>query len=371
MKITSVEPFLLHVPVTGGGIADSTHVVSFWGMPGCRIKTDAGHVGFGYTGTHADVALDRLITSCISNVYGPLLVDEDPRQVLSLNRKLLRHPPAHWVGRGGITQMALSAVDLALWDLKAKASDQPLWLLLGGDPGKKVEAYNTDCGWLDRSEKKLVDECKRMIEQEGFSAVKMKVGKPDPREDLKRVEKVREAIGPEAKLMVDANAKWNLPAAIQYGSRFKDFDVTWFEEPLWHDDVQGHAELAKKLETPLALGELLYHLDSFREFVSAGAVHYLQPDATRCGGITSLLEVADLGLSFNLPVSPHHGDMMQAQIHAVLAHAACSQLEYIPWTLECFEEPVSVREGFYEVPESPGAGTSIKDDAFQKFGVEL
>ena len=84
-----------------------------------------------------------------------------------------------------------------------------------------------------------------------------------------------------------------------------------------------------------------------------------------------MLEVADLGRSFNLPVSPHHGDMMQAQIHAVLAHTACSQLEYIPWTLECFEEPVSVREGFYEVPESPGAGTSIKDDAFQKFGVEL
>ena len=267
--------------------------------------------------------------------------------------------------------MALSAVDIALWDLKAKASDEPLWHLLGGSAGKSVEAYNTDCGWLNLSNEKLVDGCRYMIEEEGFAAVKMKVGKPDPKEDLDRVEAVRSAIGSKPRLMVDANAKWNLPMAIQYGSRFADFDVTWFEEPLWHDDVRGHACLAKAIDTPIALGELLYNRDQFREFITAEGVHYLQPDASRCGGITGLWEIADLGLAHNIPVSPHHGDMMQAQLHAVIAHSGCDQLEFIPWTLHCFEEPVCVKDGRYRVPEQPGAGTTITPDSFEKYGLSL
>ena len=371
MKITAVEPFLLHVPVTGGSIADSTHVVTHWGMPGCRILTDSGLEGFGYTGTHAHLASDKLLTSCITDVFGPLLIGGDPREAEALHGKLSSDPPTHWVGRAGITQMALSALDLALWDLKAKASSEPLWHLLGGTPDKKVEAYNTDCGWLDRPRDKLVEDCRRMIEEEGFSAVKMKVGKPDPKEDLLRVEAVRQGIGSEARLMVDANAKWDLPTALERGSRFADFDVAWLEEPLWHDDVTGHARLAEAIATPLALGELLYNLDHFREFVLAGAVHYLQPDASRCGGITGLLKVADLGQEHDLPVSPHHGDMMQAQLHAVIAHPACNQLEFIPWTLHCFEEPVSVCEGFYQMPENPGAGTTLTSEAIQKYGVSL
>lgn len=340
-------------------------------MPGCRIFTDAGQVGYGYTGTHASIGLDNLLTSCITDVYQPLLLGEDPREVETLHNKLLRDPPTHWVGRGGITQMALSAVDLALWDLKAKANNEPLWHLLGGNAQERVEAYNTDCGWLDRSQDKLVEDCRRMIEENGFSAVKMKIGKPNPKEDLDRIEAVRNGIGSKPRLMVDANAKWDLPLALEYGPRLSDFDLTWFEEPLWHDDVAAHAQLAESIETPLALGELLYTIDQFREFVLADAVHYLQPDASRCGGITGLWEVANLGESRNLPVSPHHGDMMQAQIHAVIAHSACRQLEYIPWALHCFKEPVSVSEGFYKIPEEPGAGTTLTSEAMEKYAVSV
>tara|TARA_Y100001934_G_scaffold279500_2_gene383480 strand:- start:5716 stop:6738 length:1023 start_codon:yes stop_codon:yes gene_type:complete len=340
-------------------------------MPGCRILTDSGIEGFGYTGTHARLASDKLLTSCIGEVFGPLLIGEDPRKPDALYKKLSSDPPTHWIGRAGVTQMALSAVDLALWDIKAKDARVPLWQLLGGNPANKIEAYNTDCGWLDRPLDKLVDDCRKMIEEEGFSAVKMKVGKADPQEDFKRVEAVRKGIGAEARLMVDANAKWDLPVALEWCHRFVNFDVTWLEEPLWHDDVQGHASLAEAIETPLALGESLYSVDHFKEFVLAKALHYLQPDASRCGGITGLLQVADLGLEHGLPVSPHHGDMMQAQIHAVISHPACNQLEYIPWTLHCFEEPVSVRDGIYQIPQSPGAGTTLKSDAMEAHGIRL
>ena len=184
MKITAIETFIMHVPVSQNLIGDSTHTITHWGMPGVRIMTDAGLVGYGYTGTHADLPTDKLITAIIADVFGPMLIGSDPTQVRHLHRKLERSSVNIWVGRGGLTQMALSAIDIALWDLKAKAAGQPLWQVFGGSSDVRVEAYNTDCGWLVRDVQQLVDECRHMIEVEGFTAIKMKVGKPDPKEDL-------------------------------------------------------------------------------------------------------------------------------------------------------------------------------------------
>ncbi|CAK7009574.1 MULTISPECIES: mandelate racemase/muconate lactonizing enzyme family protein [Providencia] len=370
MKIKEISTFIMHVPVTNDLIGDSTHSITHWGMPGVMIKTECGLVGYGHTGTHADITTDRLITTIIEDVFGPMLLGEDPTEVRYLHRKLTRSSTNIWVGRGGLMQMAISAIDIALWDLKAKAADQPLWQLFGGSKHNKVNAYNTDCGWLVRSQDDLVDDCKKMIFEEGFKAIKMKIGKPDPREDLQRIEAVRHAIGDDIDLMVDANGKWDISIAKQYGHRLNDFNIKWFEEPLWHDDVASHKQLAAYMDTPIALGELLYHNDSFKEFVLAGAVDYLQPDATRCGGLTAVWEIADLGMAFNLPVTPHHGDMMQAQLHLVMAHPACSLLEFIPWTLDCFVDPVEVIDGVYTTPTAPGAGTTLKPEALAKFNVK-
>lgn len=370
MRITALKTFILHVPVSKSVIGDSTHTVTHWGMPGVMIETDTGLIGTGYTGTHAEIASDRLITGAIAEVFGPMLIGEDPREVLHLHRKLAKSSTNIWLGRGGLLQMALSAIDIALWDLKAKDAQQPLWQLMGGSANDKVAAYNTDCGWLVRPLDELVDDCKAMIFDEGFGAIKMKIGKPDPKEDFRRIEAVRNAIGPEPKLMVDANGKWDLATAKQFGPRLADYDITWFEEPLWHEDVAGHKVLAQRIDTPIALGELLYDFDAFKEFVLAGAVDYLQPDATRCGGLTAVWQIADLGHAFHLPVTPHHGDMMQAQLHLVMAHPACSLLEYIPWTLDCFVDPVAVRDGFYLLPTAPGAGTTLRQDMLERFNVK-
>lgn len=369
MKITTLTPFILHVPVTKSVIGDSVHKITHWGMPGVMIGTDEGVVGYGYGGTHADLVTDRLITTLITDVFGPMLLGEDPCSVQHLHRKLLRSSTNIWVGRGGLLQLALSAIDIALWDIKAKAAKQPLWRVLGGSPADKVAAYNTDCGWLVRSTPELVDDCKKMVFEKNFGAIKMKIGKTDPREDIHRIEAVRKAIGDDKRLMVDANGKWDIATAKQFAPLLADYDITWFEEPLWHEDVAAHKLLAQRINTPIALGELLYTFDQFREFVQAGAVDYLQPDATRCGGLTAVWQIADLGLAFNLPVTPHHGDMMQAQLHLVMAHPACSLLEYIPWALDCFVDPVVVRDGFYEAPTAPGAGTTLRTEALERFNV--
>lgn len=221
IRITEVEPFLLHVPVTGAHIADSMHRVTHWGVCGVVLHTDAGLRGYGYTGTHAHRECDQLITDCIARVYSPLLRGESIHDVQRLWQKLYRFP-AKWVGRAGITQLALAAVDIAIWDLKAKACGLPLWRLLGGAKPDGIQAYNTDGGWLSLTKQQLVDNCRRNVEEEGFRGFKMKVGSPNTRHDVERVEAVRRAIGQDIRLMVDANGCYDLPTAIALGSHLED-----------------------------------------------------------------------------------------------------------------------------------------------------
>jgi len=368
MQITRLETFILHVPVTNQQIADSTHHVTHWGAVGAILRTDSGLTGYGHTGTHGHLASDRLIRDCISGTFAPLLVGEDPRDVGRLWRKLYHAPSIRWVGRAGITQMALSAIEIALWDLKAKAADMPLWKLLGGDGGKRLEAYNTDGGWLNWSRRRLID-CARASVDEGFRGVKLKIGSDHPRDDLDRVAAVREAVGPSVKLMVDANGRWDLPTATRVGRWLEEYDVYWFEEPMWFDDVGSHAALARSIQTPIALGEQQYSLDALRGFVEAGGVHYVQPDPTRIGGVGPWIQAADLALAYRLPVVGHAGDMMQVNQHLSLAHPACEMLEYIPWLRPCFEEPATHEGGFMRLPQMPGASTTLRTDAIEKFAV--
>ncbi|MGB0082375.1 MAG: mandelate racemase/muconate lactonizing enzyme family protein [Terracidiphilus sp.] len=366
MKITRLELFILHAPVTRGGIADSTHALTHWGAPGVAIHTDAGLIGYGFSGTHAHLATDRLITDCIVNSYGPLLIGQEigqeigiaPHEIAALWQKLHKYPPIYWVGRAGITHLALGAIDIALWDLKAKHAGVPLWKLLGGSAAKKVQAYNTDGGWLNWPLETVVSDCKRLVEEEGYRAVKLKVGSSNPDEDLQRVEAVRRALGPEIQIMTDANGRWTLPQAIQTAGRLVDFDVAWIEEPIYFDDVQGHRRLAEAIRTPIALGEQIYTAAHFREFIHAGAVHYVQPDVVRLAGITEFLEVADLAHRANLPVAPHVGDMAQVHQHLCFAHPACNLLEYIPWLRDWMEHPAVIHDGYYLAPDTPGAGTT-------------
>jgi len=356
MHITRLEPIILHAPVTRGGIADSTHRITHWGAPGVAIYTDTEHVGYGFSGTHAHLPTDRLIVDCAVHSFGPLLLGEDPREVRALWEKLYRHSPIHWVGRAGITHLALGAIDLALWDLKAKAAGQPLWKLLGGSARKKVEAYNTDGGWLNWPIETLVSDCRRLIEVDGYRAVKLKIGGPNPNEDLRRVEAVRRALGPDIRIMTDANGRWSLPQAIQTAGRLADFDIGWIEEPIAFDDVAGHRRLAESIRTPIALGEQLYLAAQFRDFIHAGAVHYVQPDIVRLAGVTEWWQVADLAHSYNLPVVPHVGDMCQVHQHLCFAHPACALLEYIPWLRGWMLHPAKIEAGHFVAPEAPGAG---------------
>ena len=368
MKITGLDTFVLHVPVTGGGVADALHTLTHWGVPGVVIHTDAGIDGYGYLGTHADLASDRIICRFIEDCYAPLLIGEDPREVQALWQKLFRHPPLQWIGRAGISHLALGAVDIALWDIKAKAAGEPLWQLLGGRADKTILAYNTDGGWLNASDEALVTDARQSLER-GFRAIKIKVGHDNPATDLRRLEKVRDTVGPDIRIMTDANGRWDLPTATRFGLGARDLDLTWFEEPMWYDDVEGHRRLAEKIPVPVALGEQLYVAEHFAQFVARDAVHYLQPDVTRLAGITEFWRVAELGHAHRLPVVGHAGDMMHVHAHLAFAHPATTLLEYIPWLLPIFAEPVALKDGHALAPREPGAGSTVTEKAMKEYRV--
>jgi L-alanine-DL-glutamate epimerase-like enolase superfamily enzyme len=371
VKIKTIEPFILHLPLTSDSISDSTHSITHWGVVGTAITTEDGLTGYGFTGTHAHLASDRLITACIRDCYGPLLVGEDASDISRLWTKLARHPSLQWVGRAGITQLALAAVDVALWDLKSKKAGVPLWQYLGGARTDRLEAYNTDIGWLSFSEADLISGAAGAVEEEGFTRIKLKVGHEDPNADIRRLAAVRKRLGPHVRIAIDGNGKWDLPTCQRFCERARDLDLYWFEEPLWYDDVGSHAVLARSTSIPIALGEQLYTVDAFRAFIDARAVAYVQPDVTRLGGITEYIQVADLALANRLPVVPHAGEMSQVHVHLSYWHPASTILEYIPWIKDHFEEPANVRDGVYLRPQQPGASTTPLAASFERYGKSL
>jgi L-alanine-DL-glutamate epimerase-like enolase superfamily enzyme len=247
----------------------------------------------------------------------------------------------------------------------------PLWAALGGATKEKLMAYNTDIGWLSIPDNKLVEGARRVIEQDGFKGIKIKVGSANPHVDVKRLEKVRSAVGADIMVAIDGNGKWDLPTCVKFCREVDQYNIFWFEEPMWYDDVRGHAELKKQTTIPIALGEQLYHSDAFQSFIDADAVHYVQPDITRLGGVSEFLTVADAALSRRLPVAAHVGDMGQVHVHLAYHHAACAVLEYIPWIKDAFQEPIVVKDGNYVKPEVPGASTTPTEEAIQRYSMPV
>lgn len=373
MKITKIEPFILHVPLPGTGISDSTNSIDHWGMPGVIIHTDNGLKGYGYTGTHAFLPGDQLITEYIANIYASILLNEtieDKCSIESLWKKMHCTGPLQWIGRAGLSHLALAAVDVALWDLYAKSLELPLWRLLQNKDlnikPTKVEAYNTNAGWLNIPIDELVDGCLKSID-EGFTGIKIKVGSQQPLDDIKRIAAVRKAIGPDYKLMIDGNGKWDLKTALTFSTQLDEYNLFWFEEPLYFDDLRSHIALSEKMKTPIALGEQLYSKWHFDCFIKMGAVKFVQVDALRVAGVTEWLAVANQAYDCGLPVAPHIGDMMQLHQHLSIAHPSCNLLEYIPWTRHCFEEPATVINGEFIIPQASGAGTTLCIEALKKF----
>jgi L-alanine-DL-glutamate epimerase-like enolase superfamily enzyme len=363
--IESVETYALRVPLRKP-MADATWVRPTWTVPVVEIRTSDGLVGTGCSGVHAG---EELLCLAIMNYHAPEILGRDPRDIRALWQDLY-WSDVHWVGRGGVVHMAQSMVDIALWDLAAQRAGLPLWRLLGGHHSA-LHSYNTDGGWLNRTVEELIDEMGDLRAQ-GWDRLKMKIGKPDWREDVKRMRAVREALGDDVTLMCDVNQGWDLKAAMRMLPYLEEVEMDWIEEPLHPDDVEGHARLQAETRIPIAVGESLYSRQSFAQFINAGALGVAQVDVTRVAGVTEWLQVAADAAAHGLWVIPHAGDMMQVHQHLVASTFARkpATIEYIPWTLEVYEEPCRVERGIVQLPEIPGASTRVRPDARSRWAIE-
>jgi L-alanine-DL-glutamate epimerase-like enolase superfamily enzyme len=323
------------------------------------------------------------------------LIGQDPRQIEMLWE--LMHRRAYKHARGGIVIAAISGIDIALWDLRGKIAGMPLWQMLGGYR-KRVPAYATG-GFY--SEGKGVKELAREMEsyvKHGFRAVKMKVGRNagiemsalrvmDNRgkcevslsDDIKRVAAVRKAIGPDVKLMVDANGAWDVMTAVKMGRAMEPYDIYWYEEPVWPDDVAGSAEVASKVNIAIAGYETCsYGIVDFNDYIKARAVHFVQPDVAWAGGLTESLKIAHMAQAANMPIAPHiHGSAVAvaAAVHLLGAvrNGSMAETVYPAHALmtELVKEPFNVdRKGEIELPDTPGLGIELDPKVVKKYRVK-
>jgi len=364
LTITAVETAVLRIPLVPP-VGDSQNVVDAWWLTVAMVETIRGITGWGYN-SGISPAL-KAVKTLIDVAIAPELVGSDAFCVRELwQRSYYR---SHFSGESGVSFQGVAAVEIAMWDAIAKSQCQPLWRLLGGSVPPKFPAYNTDIGWLSLSTDQLVEGAKRAVDL-GFSGVKIKVGAASSSHDYARLKAVRKAIGSQVRLMADANCRWDLNTALAWARGAEEFELFWIEEPMHPFDVRGHARLAAEIDTPLLVGENITSLHLFREYIAAGAVDILQPDALKLGGISTWCDTAVLAKEHQLPIVPAVWDMMQLHIHLCATADDVLMLEYIPWLLHIFKAPVRFEDGFLHVSEEPGAGTEIRMDALQKYRVQ-
>ena len=287
----------------------------------------------------------------------PELLGEDPSDIGRLWQKLVWAGAS--VGRSGLATQAIAAFDIALWDLKARRAGLPLAKLLGAYRDA-VPCYNTSGGFLSTPIEQILSNVDQ-ARARGIGGIKIKVGQPDTAADLQRVAAVRAHLGDAFPLMVDANQQWDRPTAIRFGRVLEQFGLTWIEEPLDAYDAAGHAALAAALDTPIATGEMLTSVAEHVELINAGAVDFAQPDAARVGGITQFLRIMALADQHSLALAPHFA--MEIHLHLAAAYPRTTWVEHFEWLEPLFNERLELRAGRMIVPDRPGLGLSLAEQA--------
>lgn len=367
MKITDVELRVYHWQ-RSQPIRNGKHVYTDSGLSLLRLHSDAGHCGIGWAGIPATAGMAQVAAGLLEH-FKPLLIGQDPFNYRRIWNAL-------WVpklvGRRGLSTRFISGIDIALWDLMGKATGQPLHKLLGGFRDR-VPAYIAG-GYYQEGKglQGLAAEMQQNLDL-GAKAIKMKIGGASIKEDVERVRVVRETIGDDVKLMVDANCAYSLREAIAIARKMEAYDVFWFEEPLAPDDYRGHGSLARSTAIPIATGENEYTRYGFRDLIAHDAAAIYNADAQILGGVTEFMNVAALVAAHDLHIAPH-GDQ-EIHLHLVAAISNGLIVEFYRETVDAnrgkiFEEKLTLdADGCLTLADRPGLGFTPNEDFLERHRV--
>lgn len=320
----------------------------------CEINTTDGLDGVGFSYSKRAGGPAQYAHAC---EIAEVVIGEDPSDIARLWDKLCWAGAS--VGRSGLATQAIAAIDICLWDLKAKRAGLPLAKLIGAHRDS-VRCYNTSGGFLHTPLPELLDNATAWLEA-GVGGIKIKVGHPDAAVDRQRVRAVRERIGDKVPLMVDANQQWDRVTALRIGRALEEYGLVWIEEPLDAYDHVGHADLAVALDTPIATGEMLSSVSEHLELIRHRAADVIQPDAPRIGGITQFLKLATLADQAGLQLAPHFA--MEIHLHLAAAYPREPWVEHFDWLAPLFEEQLQIRDGRMYLSSRPGLGITLAEQA--------
>ena len=328
--------------------------------PIVRITDADGVVGTGYSYTIGTGG--PAVMSLLERTLAPAIIGREADEIEAIWRDLLFLTHATTVG--AITAIAMAAIDTALWDLRARRVGLPLHLLAGGAQ-REIALYTTEGGWLHLEESALVEDALRAKEQ-GFGGAKLKVGRP-LHEDVRRIAAVREAVGPGFEIFTDANQALNVDQAIRRARAYEELDIGWLEEPLPADDISGHVRLSQHTAIPIAVGESMYSISHFREYLQHHAASVIQVDVGRIGGITPWLKVAHMAEAFNVAVCPHF--LMELHVSLCAAVPNARWVEYIPQLDDLTTEGMRIVGGKARPSDIPGLGIAWDNAAIDRLAV--
>ncbi|OUS35792.1 mandelate racemase [Rhodobacterales bacterium 56_14_T64] len=347
LQMIDLVPKVKRVDAIQSFVSQETPFVTVYDSDG------ASGTGYSYTiGTGGPSVM-----ALLEHTLAPALIGKDPDRIDGIWRDLLFL--THATSVGAITSLALAAIDTALWDLKCKKAGLPLWKAAGGTRDR-IPLYSTEGGWLHLEPQALVDDALAMQAQ-GFKGSKIKIGSEHISQDGARLSAVRAAVGDSYEIMTDANQGFSLSEAIRRARMLEDYNIGWFEEPLPADDVAGHVELARRTSVPIAVGESMYSISQFKDYLQMGAASIVQVDVARIGGITPWLKVAHMAEAFNVMVCPHF--LMELHLPLVCAVPNAKWLEYIPQLDSVTTAPMLVEDGFAIPSQEPGLGIEWDRDA--------
>jgi L-alanine-DL-glutamate epimerase-like enolase superfamily enzyme len=359
MKIQKVTVEILETPVQLEYVA-ARHAVSNNYHVLVRIRVEGGSEGIGFV-VNTRPAMVKSLAHMVDEL-GQLLVGMDAMNIDACVAKLKQ--AGDWVGPGGMLCVAVSPLDVALWDLRGKALNLPLYRLLGGQRDR-VPTYASDAMWFSMSIDELVRSAEYHVDQ-GFNKLKLRLGREaTPAAEVRRVKAVQDAVGPDVQLMVDIAETWSFHQAVAGGRALQEAGVIWLEDPVDHQNVGGLAHIAATLDMPVAAGEHLYGVAPFVHTFDARAVDIAIIDLARAGGITPWLKVAALAAAKGIPVAGHV--MPDVHIHLLCAVDNGHWVEYLPRSEVIFKAPLKVEKGCLVAPDAPGLGVELDEAACARY----